>query len=74
MAINGEAIYATKPWSAQNDTLTSGVWYTSKYDAIYAIVLFWPKLNVLEIAAPVQFLDKSTDQIRMLETNEILKV
>ena len=24
--INGEAIYASKPWTVQNDTLTAGVW------------------------------------------------
>jgi alpha-L-fucosidase len=24
--INGEAIYSTKPWTYQNDTLAAGVW------------------------------------------------
>lgn len=24
--INGECIYASKPWTVQNDTLTPGVW------------------------------------------------
>ena len=28
LKLNGEAIYATKPWSSQNDTLTKNVWYT----------------------------------------------
>lgn len=28
--INGEAIYSTKPWIHQNDTVNSNVWYTSK--------------------------------------------
>jgi len=26
LKINGEAIYSTKPWIHQNDTLTAGVW------------------------------------------------
>ncbi|CAG2100456.1 unnamed protein product [Medioppia subpectinata] len=30
LSINGEAIYASKPWTHQNDTLTAGVWYTKK--------------------------------------------
>lgn len=26
LAVNGEAVYSSKPWRAQNDTLTKGVW------------------------------------------------
>ncbi len=26
MKVNGEAIYASKPWTSQNDTTTKGVW------------------------------------------------
>ena len=26
LAVNGEAIYGSAPWSHQNDTLTKGVW------------------------------------------------
>lgn len=29
MRVNGEAIYSSKPWKFQNDTLTNGVWYKS---------------------------------------------
>ena len=29
LSINGEAIYSTKPWAYQNDTVTKGVWYVS---------------------------------------------
>ncbi|XP_055609386.1 putative alpha-L-fucosidase [Uranotaenia lowii] len=46
---NGEAIYKTKPWIFQNDTVTSDVWYTSKIQSgtkilthVYAIVLNYP--------------------------------
>ncbi|KAM7359161.1 alpha-L-fucosidase [Cochliomyia hominivorax] len=48
LKINGEAIYASKPWLYQNDTITPFVWYTSKIEKdkqlihIYAIVLEYP--------------------------------
>ncbi|KAK6176155.1 hypothetical protein SNE40_014491 [Patella caerulea] len=50
--VNGEGIRGTKPWSKQNDTLTSGIWYTKKVDAVYAIVLTWPT-DILSLAAPI---------------------
>ncbi|KAK7101787.1 alpha-L-fucosidase-like [Littorina saxatilis] len=28
LQVNGEAIYKSRPWSFQNDTVTSGIWYT----------------------------------------------
>lgn len=58
MKRNGEAIYKSKPWIHQNDTLTSDVWYTAdkkvtktldpetndpvKTQFIYATVLKYP--------------------------------
>ncbi|KAK2572035.1 Alpha-L-fucosidase [Acropora cervicornis] len=42
LKVNGEAIYATKPWRVQNDTVTPDIWYTSKAGAVYAISLEWP--------------------------------
>lgn len=74
LAINGEAIYGSNPWSAQNDTLTSGVWYTTKNKAVYAIVLFWPKGNILDLASPLPLLKKDKAQITMLGTEGALKV
>ncbi|XP_078609564.1 alpha-L-fucosidase isoform X1 [Branchiostoma floridae x Branchiostoma japonicum] len=52
LQVNGDAIYATKPWRAQNDTLEPGVWYTSKNDSVYAIVLDWPKSGQLTLGVP----------------------
>ena len=26
LSVNGEAIYASKPWRAQNETKTGGIW------------------------------------------------
>ncbi|XP_023296903.2 putative alpha-L-fucosidase [Lucilia cuprina] len=48
LKINGEAIYGTKPWLYQNDSVTPSIWYTSKVEDskqlinIYAIVLVYP--------------------------------
>jgi len=30
LGINGEAIYTTVPWTVQNDTLTSDVWFVNE--------------------------------------------
>ncbi|XP_055322101.1 putative alpha-L-fucosidase isoform X2 [Sitodiplosis mosellana] len=45
--INDEAIYESRPWIYQNDTETTGVWYTCKSEqtdrtTVYAIVLDYP--------------------------------
>ncbi|XP_064609241.1 alpha-L-fucosidase-like [Liolophura sinensis] len=51
LKVNGEAIYGTKPWAHQNDSVTPGVWYTSKIDItqtfVYAIFLDWPEKGSL---------------------------
>ncbi|XP_071815087.1 alpha-L-fucosidase-like isoform X1 [Apostichopus japonicus] len=52
LGVNGEAVYASNPWRAQNDTLTPGVWYTMKNSSVYAFVLDWPKDNTLDLGAP----------------------
>jgi alpha-L-fucosidase len=55
MGVNGDAIYASKPWKFQNDTVTPGVWYTSKKSdsglSVYAILLSWPKGGSLTLAS-----------------------
>ncbi|KAF7492769.1 Tissue alpha-L-fucosidase [Sarcoptes scabiei] len=47
LQINGEAIYGSKPWTKQNDSITSNVWFTSNHQALYAILLNYPKDNQL---------------------------
>ncbi|KAK4312821.1 hypothetical protein Pmani_005917 [Petrolisthes manimaculis] len=51
--INGAAVYSTKPWTHQNDSLTHGVWYTSSSDGdrVYAMVLEWPMDNLLHLGS-----------------------
>ncbi|OWF45091.1 Alpha-L-fucosidase [Mizuhopecten yessoensis] len=54
--LNGEAIYTSVPWTHQNDTVTSGVWYTSQKSTngtvVYAIVLDWPKEDEFVLGSP----------------------
>ncbi|XP_076468701.1 alpha-L-fucosidase-like [Babylonia areolata] len=56
MKVNGEAIYSSRPWTYQNDTLNSDVWYTMKQSGgsttVYAITLKWPSGSSLTLGAP----------------------
>ncbi|XP_071549963.1 alpha-L-fucosidase-like [Panulirus ornatus] len=51
--INGEAVYDSKPWAHQNDTVTPGVWFTSNGGRVYAIVLSWPKGDLLTLGSVI---------------------
>ncbi|KAG9492971.1 tissue alpha-L-fucosidase [Eleutherodactylus coqui] len=52
LSINGEAIYATKPWRVQTDNCTVNVWYTAKDSVVYGTFLKWPTGNVLKLQSP----------------------
>ncbi|CAH0548170.1 unnamed protein product [Brassicogethes aeneus] len=73
LKINGEAIYKSTPWTHQNDTLTPGVWYTARENAIYAIVLFWPEDNVLKLESVAQLCASNETSIRVLGNEGKLK-
>ena len=49
LAVNGEAIYSTRPWTHQNDSLSiqPQVWYTTKNEIVYGIALGWPSHSEL---------------------------
>lgn len=34
LRVNGEAIYSSKPWSHQNDTIAKNVWYAYFYFSV----------------------------------------
>uniref|UniRef100_A0A665TP08 Alpha-L-fucosidase n=1 Tax=Echeneis naucrates TaxID=173247 RepID=A0A665TP08_ECHNA len=50
--INGEAIYASKPWRVQMENSTVPVWYTSKGTSVYAIVTTKPSEATLKLLEP----------------------
>ena len=57
LAVNGEAIYSSSPWSHQNDSSNSAVWYTSKVSPeegrlVYGVLLQWPQGGRLEVSSP----------------------
>ncbi|RZC41424.1 Alpha L fucos domain containing protein, partial [Asbolus verrucosus] len=76
LSVNGEAIYNSRPWTVQNDTLTSGVWYTTDSDrnSVYAIVLEWPDNNILQVESVLAVFANSTVTTSLLGNTESLKV
>ncbi|XP_069827485.1 tissue alpha-L-fucosidase [Dendropsophus ebraccatus] len=52
LSINGEAIYASKPWRVQRDNGTVDVWYTAKDSVVYGTILKWPEENILKLQSP----------------------
>ncbi|GCB60654.1 hypothetical protein scyTo_0012780 [Scyliorhinus torazame] len=49
--VNGEAIYASKPWRVQKENSTN-IWYTSKGSSVYAVFIKWPTDNILKLESP----------------------
>ncbi|XP_042651551.1 plasma alpha-L-fucosidase isoform X1 [Tyto alba] len=73
LEVNGGAIYGTKPWRAQNDTVTPGVWYTfsPKAGKVNAIFLNWPDSGTLELGEPQAKLGET--QVELVGYKELLK-
>uniref|UniRef100_A0A2K5DRE8 Alpha-L-fucosidase n=1 Tax=Aotus nancymaae TaxID=37293 RepID=A0A2K5DRE8_AOTNA len=70
LSINGEAIYASKPWRVQWEKNATFVWYTSKGSAVYAIFKYWPENGLLNLVSPIT---TSTTKIMMLGIQGDLK-
>ncbi|XP_067281694.1 tissue alpha-L-fucosidase-like [Pseudorasbora parva] len=71
LKINGEAIYATKPWRVQAENATVNIWYTSKNTStVYAILT----ANPMEIAFQL-FMPKTSSStvVTLLGNPEPLK-
>lgn len=54
LSLNGDAIYKSRPFKIQNDTITADVWYTTSNDAkkenIYVIFSNWPRDDKLRLS------------------------
>lgn len=71
LKVNGEAIYSTKPWNYQNDTLNGNVWYTMKDSAVYAISLGWPENDKLLVGSPK--VTEGQTKVSLLGSNDNLE-
>lgn len=74
--INGEAIYKSKPWRVQKDTLTGNIWYTVGNNGdLYASLLSWPEDNIARLGSvePTQdtrvFLLGNSEEIKVSVDN-----
>lgn len=65
LGINGEAIYESQPWTtAQQDSLNSNVYYTTKNQTFYALLLKWPggsSLNSLKLGSLLSILTENSN-------------
>jgi len=54
LGVNGEAVYSTRPWSFQNDTINPNVWYTAKpkLKIVYGFLLIWSEKREIYLASP----------------------
>jgi alpha-L-fucosidase len=68
LTVNGDAIYATRPWKACQKENT--VYYTTKKDTLYAIMTAWPKGNRLVLQKPQT---TGVTRVQMLGWNRPLK-
>ncbi|XP_020838744.1 tissue alpha-L-fucosidase-like [Phascolarctos cinereus] len=69
LRINGEGIYASKPWRVQMENTTPTIRYTAKDSAVYAFFNSWPQDGVLELLSPVP---RENTKVTMLGFPELL--
>ncbi|KRT85036.1 hypothetical protein AMK59_2040, partial [Oryctes borbonicus] len=72
LQVNGEAIYESRPWTVQNDTV-SPVWYTSKPGVVYAISLEWPAYGRILLRSVGSIFNSSYTTVELLGYGKSLK-
>jgi len=65
LAVNGEAIYGTRPWWPAYRSIPDGVRFTRKGDTLYAVILKWPETGTLSL--PVLGTDEKGSPIKRIE-------
>lgn len=54
LGINGKAVYGSKPWlTAQNDTVTEEVYYTTTGSTLYVFFFHWPSDGILRLGSVI---------------------
>ncbi|XP_030757345.1 alpha-L-fucosidase-like isoform X2 [Sitophilus oryzae] len=74
LSINGEAIYETSPWTAQNDSYNGNIWYTYANNNVYALVLEWPSDDTVTLQSSRQIFEASANTSVVLLGNEDTKL
>uniref|UniRef100_H2YWK8 alpha-L-fucosidase n=1 Tax=Ciona savignyi TaxID=51511 RepID=H2YWK8_CIOSA len=69
LGVNGEAVYSSQPWKHQNDSLTPGIWYTTRENAVYAFVYTWPASGNLTMESPLATSQSSSISLLGGESN-----
>ncbi|KAF5277101.1 hypothetical protein FQA39_LY06339 [Lamprigera yunnana] len=72
LRINGDAIYKTKPWTYQNDTI-GDTWYTSKESTVYALTLDWPDNDIFKSEKLLDLFQTQTVDVHLLGNSETLQ-
>jgi alpha-L-fucosidase len=77
LQVNGDAIYATEPWSVAQKDAPASVYYTLCDSIVYAIATVWPSNDKLLLTAPIPSSSSTNDKksatstlVRMLGMEE----
>ncbi|ENN77167.1 hypothetical protein YQE_06306, partial [Dendroctonus ponderosae] len=73
LSLNGEAIYSSRPWTVQNDSVNPSVWYTTRDHVVYAITLEWPQEDRVILGSASELFGSLDTTVTLLGNNEELE-